>query len=204
MLLGVIGGLLYSNWLLGYWLNYRVASAGLASDLQMHNQPFSWLFVLGDVLSGLAIAMAAYLLWRQRRELSVYLVTGYCCFGVMTAVSALIPIHCGLNLAQCVVGNGQTFGPHDVTGGIASFGQFISLVAVWRLSVRSKIPRWFKWLTGCFLLLWSASGLLFMYLSFKNADEVAMQHLFLLLTCAGVILVPLGANLQGKGPDPSE
>jgi hypothetical protein len=204
MLFGVIGALLYSNWLLGYWLNYRVASAGLASDLQMHSQPYSWLFILGDVLSGLAIAVTAYLLCQHRYHLSVYLAAGYFCFGVMTAASALIPVHCGLNLTLCAVGNGQTFSLHNITGGIASFGQFISLAVLWRLSIRSKMPRWRQWSTAGFLLLWSAGGLLYMYLSLKNVDGVAMQHLFLLLTCVGLVLVPLGVGLSSKGSDPLE
>jgi hypothetical protein len=201
-LLGVTGALLYCNWLLGYWLNYRVASNGLASDLQMRGQPYSWLFVLGDVLTGLTVVAAAFLLCQRQHKLLFYLVTGYFFFGLMTAVSALIPIHCGRNLAQCAVGNGQTFSPHNITGGIASFGQFISLLALWRLSIRTKMPDWSKWLTGGFVLLWSASGLLYIYLSLKNVDGVALQHLFLILTSIGLILVPLGVEFSGTVSDP--
>jgi hypothetical protein len=43
-----------------------------------------------------------------------------------------------------------------------------------------------------------------MYLSLKNVDGVAMQHLFLLLTCVGLVLVPLGVGLSSKGSDPLE
>ena len=86
LLLGIIGALLYSNWLLGYWLNSRVANGGLASNLQIHGQPYSWVFVLGDVLSGLVIAVAAYFIYmisQQNDQLSVLMVGGYLSFGIL-------------------------------------------------------------------------------------------------------------------------
>ena len=182
LLIGFIGALLYSNWLLGYWLNSRVTKYGLASDLQMHNQPYGWLFILGDILSGLVIAVTAYLiylLWRPCDHSKLYLIIGFLCFGTLTAVAALLPIHCGTNILQCGLGKNQTFGIHDIAGAMASFGQFISLIA----------------LSLGFLFLWSLSGVIFLILTFQNLDEVAMQHAFLLLTSLGVMLVPYSVVL---------
>jgi hypothetical protein len=93
------------------------------------------------------------------------------------------------------LGKNQTFGIHDIAGAMASFGQFISLIALWRLSLKLKMPNWFKWLSLGFLFLWSLSGVIFLILTFQNLDEVAMQHAFLLLTSLGVMLVPYSVVL---------
>jgi len=90
---------------------------------------YSWVFVLGDVLSGLVITVAAYFIYmisQQRDQLTVLMIGGYLCFGVLTAISALLPLHCGTNPSQCAVNNFQPLGIHDAIGGVASFGQFIS------------------------------------------------------------------------------
>jgi uncharacterized membrane protein len=196
--LGLSGALLYNNWLLGYWLNSRITVGGLVSDLQVHDQPYSWLFILGDVLSGLAIALAAYFiyrLWRPCDRLRLYLIIGYLCFGIFTAIAAILPIHCGANILQCALGNNQTFGIHDIIGAIASFGQFISLLTLWRLSVKLELPNWFKGLMLGFLILWSLSGVLFLILTFQRLDEITMQHIFLLLTFIGIMPIPLSTIL---------
>jgi hypothetical protein len=199
LLLGIIGALLYSNWLLGYWLNSRVAIGGLASNLQIHGQPYSWVFVLGDVLSGLVITVAAYFIYmisQQRDQLTVLMIGGYLCFGVLTAISALLPLHCGTNPSQCAVNNFQPLGIHDAIGGVASFGQFISLIAVWRLNAKLQLSQWFKWLTASLLLTWSASGILYLVLTFTKGNVVLPQHIFLALTFIGIIIVPLFVFLE--------
>lgn len=71
LFLGIIGGLLYNNWLLGYWLNDRITRLGLASDLQVYNQPYGWLFILGDVLSGLMIVIVAYLIYQKNSRQTI-------------------------------------------------------------------------------------------------------------------------------------
>ncbi|MGD0284223.1 MAG: DUF998 domain-containing protein [Candidatus Saccharimonadales bacterium] len=194
---GLCGALLYNNWLLGYWLNSRVTIGSLASDLQIHSQPYSWIFILGDILSGLMIAITAYLiyrLWQPYDRLKLYLLIGYLCFGVFTAAAAIMPIHCGANSVQCALSSNQTFGIHDIVGALASFGQFISLITLWRLSVNIKKPSWFKWLMLGFLLLWSLAGIVFLILTFQRLDEVAMQHVFLIFTFLGLVPIPLSVR----------
>lgn len=195
--LGLSGALLYNNWLLGYWLNSRVASYSLASDLQVHNQPYSWIFILCDILSGLTMASAAYLiyrLWRPCDRLKLYLIAGYLGFGIFTAIAAIMPIHCGANNLQCTLVSNQTFGVHDIVGAVASLGQFISLITLWRLSVNLKLPSWLKWLMLGLLLLWSLSGIVFLILTFQRLDEIAMQHVFLIFTFLGLIPIPFSVH----------
>ncbi len=201
LFLGIIGGLLYNNWLLGYWLNDRITRLGLASDLQVYNQPYGWLFILGDVLSGLMIVIVAYLIYQKKQPSDYwleYLAIGYFCFGAFTAIAAVLPIHCGSNLTQCGLGTKLSFGLHDAIGAIASLGQFISLLAVWKIGVKLKMPAKYNWLTFSFMCIWGLAGIVFLAFTFKNVETVLMQHIFLLLTFAAIIVAPLGVVLSGK------
>ena len=89
----LIAGLLYSSWPLGYWLNPNAAK-GLASDLEALHQPFNWLFIALDILTGLFVAIACFKLSRivranshPKTRLGLWVgVVGVASFGIIVTL----------------------------------------------------------------------------------------------------------------------
>ena len=52
------GWCFYASWPLGYWLN-PVANRGLASNLEAAHQPYNWVFIAFDIVSGLLICVVS-------------------------------------------------------------------------------------------------------------------------------------------------
>lgn len=135
--LGIVAGLLYISWPLGYWLNPAVSKNGLASGLEAVGQPYNWLFVSSDVVSSLLIITVCWMLWVPLRRhrlvkaipVALMLIALY---GVGTIIDALIPEHCVPNLEQC-----PTFTQdhilliHGLFSILASVFLFISLCVMW-------------------------------------------------------------------------
>ncbi|HWD24402.1 MAG TPA: hypothetical protein VG368_02965, partial [Acidimicrobiales bacterium] len=51
---GIAGALAYSSWPLGYVLNGATARSAFASDLELSGQPYNWLFIGLDCVTGIA------------------------------------------------------------------------------------------------------------------------------------------------------
>lgn len=100
--LGLAAALFYSSWPLGLILNPAVGRHELASQLQASNQPYSWLFILLDVLTGVALVAAGYMqIHRPHSQLIRLCIASYMIFGVMVAAAALTPLNCDPTLSQC-------------------------------------------------------------------------------------------------------
>lgn len=104
LILSSLAGLIYSSWPLGYWLNPRGSDGGLVSELGALNQPYSWLFVGLDVVSGLLIVCSVLLMWRwrlqRRRGWFRSMLALFALFGVFTAAAALLPLDCDPTASQ--------------------------------------------------------------------------------------------------------
>ena len=186
--------LLYSFWLAGYALNPTTVKQLDLSALQASGQPFSSLFVLGDILTGLGIMVAAYFVnqfWRhspvaQRKVLSICL-SGLLLFGIMTAVSSLLP-SCIANSRVCDTHLSQVLDPHDVTGGIAAIGLFVAGLGAIQLLDYKKT--WLGHSLGAVLLGWLISGTLFVWLSVTaHTAGLFMQRVWLLLSSLLITLI---------------
>jgi hypothetical protein len=133
-----LSGILYCSWPLGYILNPTVAKQGLASGFEGLHQPFSWLFISGDVSSSLLITLVCWLLWRrlgsvvkQKRLLAAVLL-GVVVFAAGTIVSALLPERCQPSLQSCPnFMHDRVLFIHGIASIAASFFLFVSLVLVW-------------------------------------------------------------------------
>src|ERR1039458_3731970 len=105
--LGAIAGLLYNSWPLAYIFNNHTATVYLASNLEATGQPYNWLFILGDVLTGLVIMGVCGYYWNRKNITSNQLVkvtiAGFLIFGLLTIISALIPYNCQESIAECSV-----------------------------------------------------------------------------------------------------
>lgn len=101
--LGWLAAVLYNSWPLGFYLNPSVLHHDVASDLAKSGQPYNWVFMLGDVLTGLVLLLVAFLQWRRTRVRTARAaILAYAVFGITTALAAVIPLRCDYSSGQCV------------------------------------------------------------------------------------------------------
>src|SRR5581483_6176612 len=90
--LAVVAALAYNSWPLGFILDSPAAHNSLASDLAARGHPYYWLFVLGDLITGLAaIALAGLIklnLPKLRGKDWSRISYGLIVFGALTAICA--------------------------------------------------------------------------------------------------------------------
>jgi hypothetical protein len=135
--LSLLAGISYTTWPLGYWLNPVVAHGGLASELAGRGQPYSWVFVYGDVLCGLLMLIVA---WRLRlyakspgsssnTRLTLAAMAVFC-VGII--VAALIQVQCIAAVQQCpsFTHNFVTL-VHGLLSIAAPIGLYLSLLSIW-------------------------------------------------------------------------
>jgi len=166
------------------------------SALQSKGQPHYQFFVVGDIATGLLVILLVACLVKifhrtqAHRKISFWLcMIGLLAFGVMTATASLFP-SCDSDSSYCVLNLSQVFNVHNITGTIASLGQFISVITALTL-VRKKITRTVFRTTIGLLILWAISGLVFITLSTNSFhSSLLMQHLFLLLSSLLLIVIP--------------
>lgn len=147
-LLLILGGLLYSVWLLEFVVHTNLSPAtSYVSELGADGEPHSWLFRLGDTLAGLSVAVAGLVALLARRrdahtprgELWMYrLLTA---FGLCTVVDASCPMSCvATRDPACAAREAAGDVPwthlaHSVTSVLAGFTLWIAfLVLLWRRS----------------------------------------------------------------------
>jgi Protein of unknown function (DUF998) len=138
----------YSTWVLGPVLNPAIdASATVASELAATDQPWSWVFRSGDVMTGvLALAAGVFLAIPARGWARVAWI-GAAIFGLSTILDAgLTPLSCAPSVDPgcTVLGSGglsaEIGEPHSFTSSFAVAGAMASLVAL-TLRLRRPAPR---------------------------------------------------------------
>jgi hypothetical protein len=92
----VVSAALYCSWPLGFWLNPLASRKGLASELGAIGQPYNWVFIWGDIISGILLVAGVMLLIRMYSlkgwaRLALVLLAIY---GVCGAFDAALPMHC--------------------------------------------------------------------------------------------------------------
>jgi len=126
--LAALAGLLYSSWPLGLVLNPAVGRHALASQLEAPHQPYDWLFVLLDVLTGVFLVGVGVLQLRTRKQ-SFMLFAAVTCnvlFGLFVLGAALVPLPCDPERQVCgpILRN-----PDIVAHGAFSIVSVLSLLA---------------------------------------------------------------------------
>jgi hypothetical protein len=205
--LAVLAGLVYNSWPLGYWLNPAASKAGLASGLEALHQPYNWLFISGDVLSGLLIILACGLMWhrlragRQHRLLGWVLVN-LVVFGLGTIADTLLPERCLPGAPACPSWRqDHLLLAHGVLSIVAAIGLFLSLVLVWRQHRTAVLNT----LAGGYVLF----GAFSLFEALVPLHGNWSQHYYLLLCGAWLGLVPytvrrtFEAEKPRKTSDPS-
>lgn len=92
----ILSAILYCSWPLGFPLNPKAMQDGLASELGAFGQPYNWVFIWGDIVSGVLLLAAVMLLLRARKPtrwawLALIFLAIY---GVCGALDAALPMHC--------------------------------------------------------------------------------------------------------------
>jgi hypothetical protein len=195
--LSLLGGIAYFSWPLGYIVNRAVVEGGLASDLEVPGQPFSWVFVLLDIVSGLLI-MAIVILYSRAstgrtRTLSYRELAGYAIFGLTTAASAAVPLQCGQGMRALLACGTTTsrYDLHDLLSLLGYFALFGSILWALAGSDRWHARGLLAFAMKLFGILWSICGLLLMVAVLAHWPQVECQHVFLALTSVVIALVPV-------------
>lgn len=195
VVLGVSAGILYCLWFLAYYLNPSALANFDVSALQAKGQPYYWFFIAGDVVTGVLIFLLTLCLIKIFYKTPVWYkasfwvcLVGLMTFGVMTAISCFLP-SCVAAASVCNQSTSTVFGAHNVTGGVASFGQFLSLAAALVLAHKKVSDNLYR-ATYLLLIVWSLCGLIFLYVSERTLPSAqSMQHAFLVLSSLGVAAV---------------
>lgn len=141
----VLAGAIYNSWPLGFWLNPKVSNGGgLASELEGLHQPYNWVFILLDIVTGSLVVIVVALLWQKHmRILGKVALASFALFGLFTIIDALLPMPCEPSVAACPVWTAQ---PMLILHGVASIGSalalFISVSAMQTLLWMTKQGPW--------------------------------------------------------------
>lgn len=190
-LLAAISSVVYSSWLLGYFVNPRVATWGTASELAVTGQPYYETFKYGDYLFCLIVVVISIVSARYAKRLTNKVALfSYLLFGVCTGLSAWFSLRCAPAIQYCGEGVSQDVIIHNLVGLIANFSLLFALL----LTVQGA-----KWSQGKRLLVqeaafvWGAIGLVSLMLGFMpdySALQAVSQRLFLSITACFVWLLP--------------
>ena len=187
-LVSIVAGIIYNSWPLGYVLNPVVSQKGLASELAAFHQPYNWVFILLDVLSGFMVAVCAALLWRYAKaKIHKAILVNFALFGVFTLIDALLPLRCNPSISVCP---GILQQPELILHGafsmLASICLFLSLALTWfeRRKQTGSIIVW------AFIVGWSLFGIASVYFFFIPGPGYIAQHYYITLCSLWVAALP--------------
>jgi hypothetical protein len=193
LVVSLLAALAYSSWPVAYLVNPSLAATALASELEARGQPYSWLFISLDCLTGVAALVVARLAWpksgstNDHRLVRVILI-GYAMFGVATAVDSLVPVACSsVTLSSCGV-DVRHLNSDDWLTAISVFALFVA-VCGGQLRV-ARLRAWKPFAIGSFFiaLIWTLSGPIFLVVSLSTRHAHADG----------------GSGLHGSGYEPVE
>ena len=187
--LGVLAGLLYNSWPLGFVLDPRAMRGTYLSVLEIPGRPHAQVFVACDLAAGLMAVVAGLLLLRDP-----LVAAGLAMFGIGNVLEGCIPIEasCSASVSACGSAPGQALAPHA----LASILSFAGLVlALWSLRHHSR--------RMSAVLVLVAGCALFLGVSVVADRWVTVSQISFLVAC-GVALgaVPLARASSGRDPAP--
>jgi hypothetical protein len=154
----IIAAVCYSSFLLSPWTDAASsASSGFVSELEDPGQPFAWLYRTSDVVAGLGILVAAFVLWRLmagRRWAAGHrwVATGVALFaltGASSVLDAVTSMQCDPGTsAQCARNEHTTLGlisqllALHTDSGLLGFVGSAAGAAVLGVAVTGRWPRW--------------------------------------------------------------
>jgi hypothetical protein len=179
--LAVVAAVLYNAWLLGFALDPDGLHGSYVSVLEAPGHPHAEVFVVCDIVTGVAAVLAGLLLRRQRELVGVGLVV----FGVGNVLEATIPIssRCAASVAACGTGLGQVLAPHDIASIVSVLGLALALASVRHVAGMRAI-----------VAIWAAAGLFMVFSVVTDALVIAAQAVFLGACGLALVAVPLAVR----------
>jgi hypothetical protein len=191
--LGSLLALLYCSWPLSFILNPSVGRRDLASELEAPHQPYNWVFISLDVLSGLGLFILCVLQYRavvNKRRIK-WSVMSYGIFGLLAAVAALVPLNCDPTAQQC---GALIDDPLILIHGLASILSVVALFFGTALITgttyfHESAKKSWKWIAGVLLACWVLFGIgsvIEMFLAIKNN---LLQDFFITICSLSVVMM---------------
>jgi hypothetical protein len=179
--LAALAAVLYNAWLLGFALDPDGLHGRYVSVLEAPGHPHAEVFVVCDIVTGVAAVLAGLLLRRQRELAGVGLVV----FGVGNVLEATIPIssRCAASVAACGTGLGQVLAPHDIASIVSVLGLALALASVRHVAGMRAI-----------VAIWAAAGLFMVFSVVTDALVIAAQAVFLGACGLALVAVPLAVR----------
>ena len=200
----MLAAVFYNSWPLGYVLSSYTAHNGLMSDLEQAGQPYYWLFILGDVLTGICVVAASIVIWAKLRpdahgKAWAACSIGLLLFGLFTIAATMVPAHCSVSAAMaCGTGSNHGLGLDALFSVIAALGLLASLASAYLLGKRYGLSRWLIGTSLGTLIGWLALGILFCVFALSSGRASAAQLTQLLFLIAyGLALALIGLNVSG-------
>jgi len=160
--IAVFAGLVYSSWPLGFGLNPSVARHAFASQLEAPHQPYNWLFIWLDILSGILMLIVGIRQWRSasnRKTLRMSIIA-YALFGVLVIAAAAAPYNCTSGTSSC---QALLYTPSFLIHGFSSIVSvvflFISLVLPAKILIERRMYHWLTLMAVFIVAGWGITGL---------------------------------------------
>jgi len=189
VLLGTVAAVLYCSWPLGYVLNPIVAHGAFASQLEASHEPYDWLFISFDILSGVILFAGGLVQWAKTKSLTIrFSIAGYMIFAVLVIVAAILPDGCSSSSTACY---SVAHSPSSVIHGLASVASVIALLASIVLILTAlfghHVSHWAKVIILSVLFCWSLVGLLALAEYHRTAENL-VQYAFITVCSASLVV----------------
>lgn len=186
-----LAALLYCSWPLGFWLNPIASRTGLASELGAFGQPYDWLFIGGDIVSGALLLTGCVLLHRLfgRYNWAKVCVWSLGIYGLAGAIDAALPLRCLPSVQACgPIWHDPLLILHGTVDIIGSIALIVTLVAAW-LHIRKHDRTWLGWIyiIGGGGVVFAGLSLLFIV---DHGPGYWAQRYYLTLSCIWVASIP--------------
>jgi len=186
--IGIVAAFLYSSWPLGYLLNPAVAHHAFASQLEASGQPYNWLFISLDVVSGFALLMVGITQWIRTKHLAIRLsILSYSLFAILIMVAALVPFNCDSMPTKCTdVIHSPLFVIHGLTS-IVSIVALFSCIFLIILSLFTRKRLRNMWLFAATILTaWGVNGIVAIE-DYHRVVEIIVQYIFITICSVSII-----------------
>jgi hypothetical protein len=196
--LAISAGLLYNFWVFGYLLDPQALHNTYFSVLESYGRPYSWLFILADVVTSLIVIIVSWLMWRSKTATPNILIV-FNLFGLATLLDATIPIadKCSSSISACGIDPSQIFTFHDLASLVAYLSIFYGLSICHRLIRARKLTSAAAKFAQYTYYGWILAGLFLLFSIITNRFTPSSQGLF--LAAIGLALIAITNLMLSTG-----
>ena len=189
-LVASLAAVLYSSWIVGYLLDFKVAAYGTASELAALGQPHRTVFIITDILMLTAVtAVTVYLLpYAVKKSWSTVTLVLYWLFGLLTVISTFMPLKCAPSVVACS-GDASYSLNHLLAGAFAFLSLFMAMLIIAFYAGPRSTP-----LILATIFIWIAVALINTSLNMAGLEGIMIalsQRLFLLVNAIFLVVVPV-------------